>query len=312
MSAVRRIGIVVFPDFQLFGLTAATVFELANTVHGADTYEVRILSEHGGPVRSSGGVSIETQPFDQPRLDTLLVVGGASRLRPSQNLLERVRQAAAGARRIASTCTGAFLLAEAGLLDGRRVATHWLYASELQSRHPGVQVDADRIHVTDGAVWTSAGMTAVIDLVLAMIEEDVGAEVSRAVARQLVVYHLRSGRQSQHSALLELAPRSDRIRRALAFARQSLREELSVERLAGVAGLSPRQFSRVFRQETGQSPAKVVEQLRVEAARLLIEDGGHSVEHVVRETGFATANSCGAPSCASSASRPGPSAAPPA
>jgi transcriptional regulator GlxA family with amidase domain len=172
-------------------------------------------------------------------------------------------------------------------LDGRRVATHWFYALELQRRHPAVQVDSDRIFIIDGAIWTSAGMTAVIDLALAMVEEDLGREVSRSVARQLVVYHRRSGGQSQHSTLLELEPKSDRIQRALAFARQSLREDLSVERLAGVAGVSPRQFSRVFRAETGKSPAKVVEQLRVEAARLMIEDGDHGIEQVVRETGFA-------------------------
>ncbi len=283
---MRRIGLIVFPDFQLIGLTAATVFELANAVHGSGAYDVSIISENGGPVRGAGGVAIQTQSFDQPRLDTILVVGGASRLRPSLALLDSIRSAAAASRRIASTCTGAFLLADAGLLEGKRVATHWLYGPELQRRHPGVRVDADHIFVTDGAIWTSAGMTAVVDLVLAMIEEDLGATISRAVARQLVVYHRRSGGQSQHSALLELEPKSDGVRRALAFARQGLRGDLSVERLASMAGLSPRQFSRVFHREIGRSPAKVVEQLRVEAARLLIETEAHSIEQVVRETGF--------------------------
>ena len=282
---MRRIGIVVFPGFQLIGLTAPTVFELANSVQDG-AYEVRVLSDGGGPVRSAGGVVLETQAFDQPRFDTVLVVGGASRLEASEAMLAFLRNAAATSRRIASTCTGAFLLAAAGLLDGRRVATHWFYAAELLRRYPAVRIEPDRIFVVDGAIWTSAGMTAIVDLVLAMIEEDLGSEASRAVARQLVVYHRRGGGQSQHSALLDLEPKSDRIQRTISFARQGLRGDLSVEKLADVAGLSPRQFSRVFRRETGRSPAKVVEQLRVEAARLLIEEGAHSVEQVARETGF--------------------------
>jgi transcriptional regulator GlxA family with amidase domain len=150
-----------------------------------------------------------------------------------------------------------------------------------------VRVEEDRIFIKDGAVWTSAGMTSVIDLALALVEDDLGRDVSRAVARQLVVYHRRAGGQSQHSTLLELEPKSDRVQSALAFAKGHLRENLSVEQLAGIARLSPRQFSRVFRRETGQSPAKAVEQLRVEAARLMMEEGHHSIEVVVRETGFA-------------------------
>jgi transcriptional regulator GlxA family with amidase domain len=149
-----------------------------------------------------------------------------------------------------------------------------------------VHVEEDRIFIKDGAVWTSAGMTAVIDLALAMVEDDLGRDISRAVARQLVVYHRRTGGQSQHSTLLELEPKSDRVQSALAFARRHLSENLSVEQLADIAHLSPRQFSRVFLMETGKSPAKAVEQLRIEAARLMFEDGCHSVEDVVRETGF--------------------------
>jgi transcriptional regulator GlxA family with amidase domain len=150
-----------------------------------------------------------------------------------------------------------------------------------------VRVEEDRIFIQDSAVWTSAGMTAVIDLALALVEEDLGRDISKAVARQLVVYHRRAGGQSQHSTLLELEPKSDRIQSALAFAKRHLRENLSVEQLADIARLSSRQFSRVFRIETGKSPAKAVEQLRIEAARLMFEDGRHSVEDVVRETGFA-------------------------
>src|SRR3981081_2937621 len=168
---------------------------------------------------------------------------------------------------IASTCTGAFVLAEAGLLDGRRATTHWHRARELQARFPKVKVEADRIFITDGPVWTSARMTAGIDLALAMIEEDLGIEVARVVARSLVVYHRRAGGQSQFSTLLALEPKSDRIQTALAYAKRNLASPLTVGQLARAAHLSPRQFSRAFRAETGQSPAKAVENLRLEDAR---------------------------------------------
>jgi transcriptional regulator GlxA family with amidase domain len=283
---MHRIGIVVFPGFQLISLAAVPVFELANALRESAVYDVRLLSEAGGAVQSSGGVSVQTEALEQPRFDTILVVGGASRLPVGPAMVDFLRSAANKSRRVTATCTGAFLLAAAGLLDGKRATTHWQYASALRQGYPGVRVEEDRIFIKDGAVWTSAGMTAVIDLALAMVEEDLGRDISRAVARQLVVYHRRAGGQSQHSTLLELEPRSDRVQSALAFAKGHLRENLSVEQLADIAHLSPRQFSRVFRRETGKSPAKAVEQLRIEAARLMLEDGHHSVEDVVCETGF--------------------------
>jgi transcriptional regulator GlxA family with amidase domain len=283
---MRRVGIVVFPGFQLISLAAASVFELANSLQQSAVYDVRLISEGGGSVRSSSGICVETEPLEQPHFDTILVVGGASRLPASPHLLDFIRSSADTSRRVTATCTGAFVLADAGLLDGSRATTHWFYAMELQRRHPRVRVEEDRIFIKEDAVWTSAGMTAVIDLTLAMVEEDLGQDVCRGVARQLVIYHRRTGGQSQHSTLLELEPKSDRVQSALAYARRNLREELSVEQLANVARLSPRQFSRVFRMETGKSPAKAVEQLRVEAARLMMEDGHHSVEDVVRQTGF--------------------------
>ena len=188
---------------------------------------------------------------------------------------------------MASTCTGAFILAEAGLLDGRRATTHWNHARALQARYPKARIEEDRIFISDGPIWTSAGMTAGIDLALAMVEQDLGADITRTVARKLVVYHRRAGGQSQHSILLELQPKSDRIQSALAYAKRNLHTPLSVEQLADAAHLSPRQFSRAFRAETGQSPAKAVENLRVETARLMIEQGRHSIEAVAQQTGFA-------------------------
>jgi transcriptional regulator GlxA family with amidase domain len=284
---MHRIGIVVFPGFQLISLAAAPVFELANASRETAIYDVRLISEAGGAIYSSVGVSVQTEALEPTQFDTILVVGGASSLPVGPTLVEFVRSAAGSARRVTATCTGAFVLAAAGLLDGKRATTHWQFATSLRQHYPRVYVEEDRIFVKDGTVWTSAGMTAVIDLALAIVEEDLGRDISRTVARQLVVYHRRAGGQSQYSTLLELEPRSDRVQAAVAFAKHHLREKLSVEQLADIARLSPRQFSRLFRVETGKSPAKAVEQLRVEAARLMMEEGHHSIEDVVREAGFA-------------------------
>jgi transcriptional regulator GlxA family with amidase domain len=182
---------------------------------------------------------------------------------------------------------GAFALADAGILDGRRATTHWASARKMQAQYPGIQMDEDKIFIIDGQVWTSAGATAGIDLALGMVEKDLGADVARSVARMLVVSHRRAGGQSQHSALLEMDAKSDRIQNALTYARQNLRAPLSVEELAKPANLSPRQFSRAFRAETGQPPAKAVENLRVEAARLMMEQSRHPIDVIARETGFA-------------------------
>ncbi|WP_257166862.1 GlxA family transcriptional regulator [Bradyrhizobium sp. SRS-191] len=283
---MRQIGFIMEDGFQIMGVAASTAFEFANIQKGEQIYRVTIMSEHGGPIRSTLGVRIDTQPLgDFP--DTLMVVGELLPRPASPALRSYIAQAGEKSRRVAGVCTGAFLLAEAGLLDGRSATTHWAHASELQQRFPAVRVDDDRIFVSDGNIWTSAGMTAAIDLALALIEDDHGAELSRAVARRLVVYHRRPGGQSQFSALLELEPRSDRVRRALTYAKENLRNPLSVEELAEAASLSPRQFSRIFREETGQSPAKAVERLRLEAAKAMLEDGRHSMDVVARDTGFA-------------------------
>ncbi|CDO84997.1 putative transcriptional regulator [Pseudomonas aeruginosa] len=170
--------------------------------------------------------------------------------------------------------------------DRRSATTHWAYAREMQSRHPAIHVEEDRIYIIDGSVWTSAGMTAGLDLALGMVEKDLGAEAARSVAHKLVMHQRRSGGQSQHSEMLALAPKSDRIQQALNFARQNLHRPLSVEDLAEHVHLSPRQFTRVFTAETGQSPAKAIESLRLKAARLMVEQSRHSLETIARETGF--------------------------
>jgi len=283
---VHRIGFVIFPGAQILCTAPIAVFEMANQTSGKSFYDVRILSDGGGPVRTSVGITIETEAFGEPDFDTLLIGAGTEIEPATPKLLEFIAKGLGVSRRIAAPCTGAFMLAEAGILDGRRVTTHWAFARELQTRYPKVKVEEDRIFIVDGSVWTSAGMTAGIDLALAMVEKDLGTEIARAVAKKMVVYHRRAGGQSQFSMLLELEPKSDRIQSALSYARRNLQTPLSVEQLAEVANLSPRQFSRAFRAETGQSPAKAVENLRVEAARLLMEQGQLPIDIVARETGF--------------------------
>lgn len=283
------IGFVVFDDFQVMGMAALSAFEMAGLVLGRPAYRVHVLSERGGPVRNSLGFAVETQPFGESFFDTTITIGSL-RVKPSTpGLLAYLRAAAAAAasRRIAGICTGAYVLAEAGLLDGRRATTHWSHARTLQRLYPNVKVEEDRIFSVDGNVWTSAGMTAGLDLAMALVEDDFGAEVAKAVARKLVVYLRRPGGQSQFSALLDLEPRSDRVRRALAHAKENLKNELTVNELADAASLSPRQFSRLFRQETGQTPAKAVEHLRLEAARVMMEEGRHPMDVIAHETGFA-------------------------
>jgi transcriptional regulator GlxA family with amidase domain len=283
---MQRIGFTVSAGFQTMSLAVISVFEFANMEIGKPAYDVHLLSENGGSIRTSMGMSITAEPFDDTNFDTL-IVGGTTVIEPSTpGLIKFVRQALGRYRRIAATCTGAFILAEAGVLDGRRATTHWYHARDLQARFPNVKVEEDRIFIVDGPVWTSAGMTAGIDLALAMVEKDLGADVARAVARKLVVYHRRAGGQSQFSALLELEPKSDRIQNALAYAKRSLDKPLTVRQLAEAAHLSPRQFSRAFHAETGQSPAKAVENLRVEAARLMMEQSRHPIDLIARQTGF--------------------------
>jgi transcriptional regulator GlxA family with amidase domain len=282
-----HIGFLVYPDCSLMGLAVSSVFEVANAMSGRSHYEMEFVSETGGPIRSSPGLVIETKRIGERSFDTLIVDGANTPSRASENIVAYLKASAKRTRRIAATCTGAFVLGDAGLLDGKRATTHWLYAKDLQTRFPKSRVDEDRIFIRDGKVWTSAGMTAGIDLALSLVEDDFGAEVARSVARKLVLYHRRQGGQSQFSELLELAPKSDRIQRALEYAKRNLNSALTVNTLAEAAHLSPRQFSRAFRAETGQSPAKAIEALRVEAARLMMEETRHPVDDVARLTGFA-------------------------
>lgn len=285
----RSLWFVVFPGFELLDLGGPLcAFNLAIDFYQA-AYDIRIVSAMGGMVRGSSGVEIKTvKPPSPNHLDTLMVVGAATAdvLDDQASTAAMIRRVAPRARRKSSVCTGAFLLARAGLLDGRRATTHWRYAAELQRRYPSIKVDADRIFIRENDIWTSAGITAGIDLALAMIEEDCGIQVSKAIARDLVVDHRRSGGQSQFSTMLALEPRPGRIRDALAYARMHLDEKLSVEQLADVASISPRQFARQFAAETGETPARAIERLRCEAALPRIEGTTAPLDQIALQVGF--------------------------
>jgi transcriptional regulator GlxA family with amidase domain len=286
---MHRIGYVLSDGFQVMALATQSAFEYANLVANDNFYAVENYSESGGEVRSSLGMSVDTRAWSPRSVAQTWIVAGVNDPVASPApaaVLRFLRRAGTQARRIAAICTGGFVLAQAGLLDGRRATTHWAFAQELRKRYPRIQVEEDRIYVIDGSVWTSAGMTAGLDLALAMVEKDLGADVARSVAHKLVMHQRRSGGQTQHSEMLELSPKSDRVQDALDYARKNLGRNLSVEELAEAVNLSPRQFSRVFTMETGTSPAKAVEGLRLEAARLMIEQGRHPLEIIARETGF--------------------------
>lgn len=282
----KRIGLVIYPGFQALDVAALTVFEFANSLLPAPLYELATLSLHGGPVRSSSGVSLDSHPIGWGGFDTLLIAGALGQPEAQPALEATLRDNAGATGRIASICTGAFVLARAGLLDGRRVTTHWAFGRRLQEQFPGLTVDEDKIYVKEGKVWSSAGVTACIDMALAMLESDVGSDIARKVARGMVVHHRRSGGQSQFSAMAEMEPSSARVKEALLYARANLRSDLGVEVLAARAHWSPRHFSRVFQAQTGMAPAKAIEKLRLEAAQELIEQGHASLGRIADLTGF--------------------------
>lgn len=284
----RHIAFFVYPGFVLLDLTGPLEAFTAAEATVPGSYRITVMSLTGGEVTSSTCLNVATQPPATAGIDTFVVVGDFSlahrAVLPEE--ISLIRATSARARRTASVCMGAFLLAGSGLLDGRQATTHWRYAQKLQSLYPAIRVDGDRIFLSDDGIWTSAGMTAGIDMTLAMVEEDLGRDIARTVARMLVVYFRRPGGQMQHSSLLELDPDSDRVRHVLSYIRQHLSDALSIERLAEVANLSVRQFSRVFVAGTGMTPAKAIERLRTEAARTKVEDGREALKAIARSTGF--------------------------
>jgi len=280
-----KVALVVFPNFDILELGILTVFGVAN--HFAPgSYAVDVVSMSGGLIRSKSGVGIDTAVFGDARYHTIIVAGETGIPTPSPGMVDHLRQAAAQADRVASTCTGAFILGETGLLDGRSVTTHWAFAGALAQRFPRTKVVADKIFIRDGKIWSSAGSLACIDLVLGIIDADLGHEITNKVSRTMVVYHRRHGGQSQFSAMVEIDAKQERIRRVLAFIKENLREPLSIQQLADQVNWSQRHFSRTFQAETGLSPAKAIEKLRVEAAKAMIESGHSSVARIADQTGF--------------------------
>jgi transcriptional regulator GlxA family with amidase domain len=285
----RTVGILIFPDFQLLDAAGPiSVFEVAGRFAQRRT-AIKLLALEAGPVRSSSGVEMMAQSVKNVRaLDTLIVTGGEgiSGAMLSEPTLAFLRSAARRVRRIASVCSGAYVLAGAGLLDGRRATTHWGRTAEFLAAFPKVRLEPDRIFVKDDNVWTSAGISAGIDLALAMVAEDHGEDIAKETARQLVVYHRRSGGQSQFSTLLELKAPTGRFKPLLSWARERLDQPLTVERMAEQAHMSSRHFTRAFIAEIGMTPAKAIEKLRVEAAKSRVEEIGEPIEEIARNTGF--------------------------
>ncbi|WP_394835790.1 DJ-1/PfpI family protein [Pendulispora rubella] len=276
----------------------AEVFSVANYQLGEDGgYDLVFLSEAGGPIRTSCGIVVSTQPLDAidvARLDTLLVVGGptAESLPRDAALVRWIRRAAKKARRTCTVCKGAFLLGAAGLLDGRRVVTHWCEIERLQALYPKARVELDPIYLRDGRIWTSAGMSAGIDLALALVEDDHGRRISLGVAKEMVIFLHRSGGQAQFSSVLAAQTRFDassshsKIADLPAWILNHLATDLSVEGLAKSVGMSPRTFARNFTRWHGGTPAKLVQDLRVEAACRHLETGDSEVKRIADACGF--------------------------
>ena len=286
----HRIAVLVFPDFQLLDAAGPlAAFEVASRYRDGHYALSVVAAQPPGLVRSSSGVAWAAEALPRAsEVDTLLVAGGDGVDTAMADARTRrfVQRCAARGARMTSVCSGSLLLAATGLLDGKRATTHWCRSEQFARQFPQVQLEADRIYVNDGRLWTSAGISAGIDLALALIADDLGDRVARQVARQLVVYYRRPGGQSQFSALIEMDRSRGRFKPLLDHVRRHLREPHRVDDLAEHACMSPRHFARAFQAETGLTPAKAVEKLRVEAARAALESGAASVQRVAADCGF--------------------------
>ena len=301
-GAARRVVILAFPGVQPLDVVGpAEVFSGADGLVADDrgglgrAYEIEVVAQSPEPIMTrTGGYGIaplKTTKQCRGPIDTLMVAGGwgVNEATDDEGLVRWIRSAARRSRRVTSVCSGSFLLAKAGLLDGKRATTHWSSCAELARRHPEVEVDPNPIFVHDGDVWTSAGVTSGMDLALALVEQDLGREVALEVARWLVLFLQRPGGQAQFSSHLaaQLAER-DSLREMQGWIADNLDADLRVEALAERAAMSPRNFARAFRREIGMTPAAYVTELRVEGARQRLERGSVPVETVAAECGFGT------------------------
>ena len=294
-NSVRVVELLAFPLVQLLDVTGPMqVFASANDFVRKSgrslPYELKVVAQNGAQVTSSAGLKLSTQslPRAGAAVDTLMVAGGRGVEAAAADpvIIDWVQMRSKRARRIASVCTGAFLLAASGLLDGRRAATHWSYCAELARRFPKVRVESDPIFVRDGSVWTSAGVTAGIDLALALIEQDLGRTVALAVARYLVVFLKRPGGQAQFSTALSLQSAEDEFGVLHGWINKHLADDISLPVLADQAGMSERSFSRHYAEATGLTPARAVERLRVEAARRMLSESRLPVKRISQRCGF--------------------------
>jgi transcriptional regulator GlxA family with amidase domain len=294
-NGVRVIEVLAFPAVQLLDVTGplqvfASANDLVAEAGGASPYVLRVVAKGGQGVTASAGLGIAARPLPRigAALDTLMIAGGPGVEAAAADpvLIKWIRERTRTARRVASVCTGAFLLAASGVLDGRRAVTHWSYCAALARRFPAVRVESDPIFVRDGAVWTSAGVTAGIDLALALVEEDLGRTVALAVARYLVVFLKRPGGQAQFSTALSLQAAEDKFGALHDWIVRHLADDISLGVLASQAGMSERSFSRRYAEATGLTPVHAVERLRVEAARRLLSESRLPVKRISRRCGF--------------------------
>jgi transcriptional regulator GlxA family with amidase domain len=289
----RRIVIPAFDDVQVLDVTGPSeVFSLADRAGRQGAYDIVLVAK--GPIRTSSGLQLTphtTLDAFSGEIDTLVVPGGLGTQAAARDerLVSWIRRAAGRSRRITSVCTGAFLLARAGLLDGRKATTHWAACDALQRNYPTIEVQHDPIFVRDGNVYSSAGVTAGIDLALALVEEDLGPQAALDVARSLVLFVRRPGGQAQFSAGLKSQEASrPRIRQLQSWIADNLDRDLTVSALAERTFMSERNFARVFTREVGQTPAAYIESLRLEHARLLLETTDQQLDEIARRCGFGT------------------------
>jgi transcriptional regulator GlxA family with amidase domain len=299
-TPLRSIVLLAFPNVQLLDVSGPLqVFASANELAGMrglpPPYALRLVSVEGGLVASSSGIALHTgsrQSVKGP-IDTLIIPGGrgVSAASADPRVTRWTLRLANRSARVASVCSGAFLLAQTGLLDGKRVVTHWARCDELASRYPKLRVETDPIFVREGNIWTSAGVTAGIDLALALVEEDLGRSLALDVARELVVFLKRPGGQSQFSAALSVQKADDRFGELHAWMSTHLAADLSVPTLATRLNMSERTFMRHYKAATGQTPARTVERFRVEAAKRLLGESALPVKRIAARCGFGSEES---------------------